>query len=234
MRRTDFLLTSLLLGMPGAAQSTPPPTSDAYIEFLWTKTPAGAIARQETRSFALDRRFDHQVCVAILNEDIAVSSMELRAIDQSGELVSSRTYRDVDGSKRCFSADLPTTAKAGAWTYKILLNDQEDVVGERKIDVFDTVDALIAHTAPGLPYVLGRPNYDSSIPPHRFDGELVWIMHINRDGTVSEVDIESASGIGIQMQPKAVAAGLMSLFPPDQSRDPHATFRRHLSLRPDK
>lgn len=234
MRRTSFLLTSLLLSTTATAQSTPPANPDTYIEFLWSRTPAGAMARQETRSFALDKRFDHQVCVAIMNAEITVTSMEVRAVDQTGRLVSSRTYHDVDGSKRCFSADLPTTGSAGKWTYSVRLNGQERVIGERSIDVFDTVEDLIAHTAPGLPYVLGRPNYDSSIPPDRYDGELVWIMHIKPDGTVSQVDIEEASGIGVQMRPKAVAAGLMSLFPPDQSRAPDATFRRHLSLRPDK
>jgi len=233
MFRLLFLIVPALLWGAASADASPSPTREAYVEFLWTKTPAGALARQETRSFALDGQFDHQVCVAILNADIVVKSIELRAIGPVGEQITSRKFNDADGSKRCVSAELPVGARPGTWTYEVRVNDQDRVLGSQTVKVFPTVDALIADVAPGMPYVLGRPNYDPSISPDQYDGELVWIMHIRQDGTVSAVDIDRAEGAGIAMRAKAVEAGLISLFPPDPTREPDATFRRHLSFRPD-
>lgn len=234
MHRTSFLMISLLLCGPAmAVDADSPGNGGVYVEFLWEKTPDGALARQETRSFALDGRFDHQVCVAILDKHISVSSLELRGVGEDGQVITRTVDREWDGRKKCFSADLPATARPGKWTYKVLLNDQEDVVGERAIDVYPTVEALVASTEQGMPYVLGRPNYDSSITPEQYDGELVWVMYVNKDGTVSRVTIERAEGIGVVMQPKAIAAGLLSLFPSDPGRKADATFRRHLSFRPD-
>ncbi|WP_312681712.1 hypothetical protein [Stenotrophomonas chelatiphaga] len=233
MLRSYLPLLTLLVCGSATASPADASRSDAYIEFLWSKTPDGALARQETRSFALDRRFDHQVCVAILNASIVVRSIQLRAVGPDGQQITSTTYRDVDGTKRCFSAFLPATAPTGKWTYEVRLNEKDQVVVAQSIDVFETVDALIARTAPGMPYVLGRPNYDSSMPPDTFSGEITWVMHVERDGTVSDVDIESAEGVGVIMKPKALAAGRISLFPPDATRSDGATFRRHLSFRPD-
>lgn len=229
------LCLMMCLWSSGTALATPPAPipKDAYIEFLWTRTSVGALARQETRSFALDGRFDHQICVAILNKDLVVERMEVRAVGPAGRQISRQMYRDVDGSKKCFSADLPADAPAGKWTYEVRVNDQDRVVGAQSVDVFATVEALVEHTPAGMPYVLGRPNYDPSLAPDQFKGELVWVMHIKRDGTVSAVDIERAEGVGVTLQPKAVAAGLISLFPPDPAWDATATFRRHLSFRPD-
>ncbi len=233
MFRLLFLTVPALLLGTATADASPAPTREAYIEFLWSKTPAGALARQETRSFALDGQFDHQVCVAILNADIVVKSIELRAIGPAGEQITSRKFNDADGRKRCVPAALPVDAPPGKWTYEVRVNDQDRVVGSQTVKVFPSVDALIADVDPGMPYVLGRPNYDSSISPDEYDGELVWIMHIRHDGTVSAVDIERAEGAGIAMRPKAIEAGLISRFPPDPAREPDATFRRHLSFRPD-
>ncbi|HEL4238922.1 TPA: hypothetical protein UM793_000776 [Stenotrophomonas maltophilia] len=234
MFRVCFLILPAFLWGGGVAEAAPLPTRDAYIEFLWTKTPEGALARQETRSFALDGQFDHQVCFAILNADIEVKSIELRAMDADGKQLVSTRFNDADGRKRCVPVEFPAGAPAGKWTYQVRVNGQDHVVGSQTVDVFPTVDALISDIAPDMPYVLGRPNYDSSIAPDQFNGELEWIMHIRRDGTVSAVDIDRAEGAGIAMRPRAVEAGLISLFPPDEGREPSATFKRHLSFRPDK
>lgn len=203
---------------------------DVYVEFLWQKTPEGAIARQETRSFALDGRFDHQVCVAV-TKAFDVQGMTLQAVDQSGAIVVSRAHPDFNGRKKCFPADLPAAAAPGVWTYRVHLDGLDLSVAERTIDVFATVDELVSRTSAGMPYVLGRPNYDSSIPPADYVGELTWIMHVTRSGAVSQVDIESAEGIGVALQDRALAAGFLSLFPPDPAREENATFRRQMSFR---
>jgi len=236
MHRIALLIAPLLLGGTATAQTVSSPGYDVYVEFLWSKTPSGALARQETRTFALEPGLDPQVCVVVSNARFAITAVDLQAVDAQGSEVTRRTYPDVDGSKRCVSAELPADATPGNWTYKVRVNGLDGVAGERSIDVFKTVDALVKHVAqtmPGLPYVLGRPNYDSSIPPASYNGELIWVMHIKPDGTVSKVDVDTATGIGEVMRPSAVAAGMISLFPPDPKRAADATFRRHLSLRPD-
>jgi len=228
------LLAMLLVPCSAATVTAPDasqPDGEVYVEFLWQKTPEGAIARQITRSFALDGRFDHQVCVAIMKDGIDVQGMTLRAVDQSGAVVASRIHRDFDGRKKCFPADLPAAAAPGEWTFKVYLDGADLAVGERTIDVFPTVDALVSRTPAGMPYVLGRPNYDSSIPPEDFHGELSWIMHVTRSGSVSQVDIETAEGVGAKMRDRALAAGFLSLFPPDPARDANAKFRRQMSFR---
>ncbi len=230
------LLAMLLVSCSTAtATATAPdasqPEAEVYVELLWQKTPEGAIARQIAHSFALDGRFDHQVCVAILEEGIDVQGMTLQAVDQSGAVVAGRAHRDFDGRKKCVPADLPAAAVPGQWTFKVYLDGIDLAVGERMIDVFPTVDALVSRAPADVPYVLGRPNYDSSIPPGDFHGEVSWIMHVTRSGSVSRVEIETAEGVGAKMRDRALAAGFLTLFPPDPARAENAKFRRQVSFR---
>lgn len=228
------LLAMLLVSCSTATATVPDasqPEAEVYMEFLWRKTPEGAVARQIAHSFALDGRFDHQVCVAILKEGIDVQGMTLQAVDQSGAVVASRTHRDFDGRKKCVPADLPAGAVPGQWTFKVYPDGTDLAVGERTIDVFPTVDALVSQAPADVPYVLGRPNYDSSIRPEDFHGELSWIMHVTRSGSVSRVEIETAEGVGAKMRDRALAAGFLTLFPPDPARAENATFRRQMSFR---
>ncbi|HBK45571.1 MAG TPA: hypothetical protein DDZ67_03890 [Xanthomonadaceae bacterium] len=59
-------------------------------------------------------------------------------------------------------------------------------------------------------------------------------MHVDADGKVTQVEIEQAEGVGERMRERALAAGYLSLFPPDPSRGKEGiTFRRELAFRPD-
>lgn len=77
----------------------------------------------------------------------------------------------------------------------------------------------------------GRPNYDASIPAAEWVGRLDWVLEVDPQGRVTEVEIESAEGVGERLRERAIAAGYLSLFPPDPER---ATTRlqaqRSLSL----
>ena len=59
-------------------------------------------------------------------------------------------------------------------------------------------------------------------------------MHVNSAGVVTDVEIESAEGVGEKMKARGIAAGFLSLFPPDPSRGPQGiTYRRVLNFQPD-
>ena len=216
-----------------AATGTSSP-SDPYIEFLWSKTPEGALARQETRSFVLGERFGHQVCVAVLDADATTSGLTIEMRDTAGRVVAQQAHPDFDGSKRCFPAQLPPDATPGTWRVVVYLDGAAVPAGSREVEVYPTLDALIAATPQDMPYVLGRPNYDATIAPEAFVGELAWVMHIARDGSVDRVEVERAEGIGLQIRDRAIRAGEISLFPPRSGPDSTSTFRRQLSFRNDE
>jgi len=58
-------------------------------------------------------------------------------------------------------------------------------------------------------------------------------MSIGKDGSVTNVKIDEAEGVGVTMKERAIAAGYMSLFPPDPTRDENARYRRELHFSPD-
>ena len=114
-----LLLLACDAALAGPAASSP---SDPYIEFLWSKTPEGALARQETRSFVLGERFGHQVCVAVLDADTTTSGLTIETRDASGQVVAQQAHPDFDGSKRCFPAQLPADAAPGTWRVVVYLD----------------------------------------------------------------------------------------------------------------
>lgn len=78
--RMHHLAVPVLLSLcgPAAAQDSP-----IYIEFLWSRTPADAIARQQTRQFVMTGDHEHQICVAAnaTTDDVGGLQLELRDAD---------------------------------------------------------------------------------------------------------------------------------------------------------
>lgn len=208
--------------------------SQVYIEYLWAKPAVGALARQETRSFVLEPGFDHQVCVAVLAPAVQPHSLLLEAVDGSGSVVSRQTDRSYSGRKRCYPAALPADGIPGRWAYRVYLDGQPQIAASRPVDVARRLLGAPFNAPSSTPYVLGRPNYDASIQPSAFSGRLVWAMTVNRAGNVTHVQIEAAEGIGERLRARALAAGYLSLYPPDPSRaEAGAVYRRALNFRPD-
>lgn len=219
---------------PSLAWAAVPPASQprTYIEFLWSPTPAGALARQETLGFVMEGGEGPQVCVAVLDK-VAVGSLRIEAIDAEGRRVSDRRHDDFHGEKRCYAADLPGDAAPGAWTFRAYLDDRPVPAGERRIEVARDLESAAFHRPSLTPYVLGRPNYDAAIPPDQWTGRLVWAMRVDALGRVTGVEVEIAEGVGALLRERAIAAGYLSRFPPDPARAADAVYRRELSLRPD-
>lgn len=235
--RCQLSLLPFLILWSGAVAAEAPAGSGAsvYIEFLWSRSLDDALARQETRSFVLDSSFDHRVCIAVLGQSVeAVRGLVLEAVDTNGVVVSRQEYPDFDGSKRCYSAELPEDGVAGKWAYLAFLNGSTVAAGRREVEVARTLESAPFYQPSSVPYVLGRPNYDRTIPPGEFKGRLVWVMHVNAEGRVTDVDIEVSEGIGDRMASRALAAGYSSLFPPDPSRgEVGILVRRTLDFAPD-
>ncbi len=84
-----------------------------------------------------------------------------------------------------------------------------------------------------VPYVAGRPNYDASIAPEQWGGRLVWAMDVDPQGKVTHVEVEVAEGVGERLRGRAIAAGYLSLFPPDPGRaTTPLRWRRSLDFAP--
>ncbi len=239
--RTDrkglvFVLYLLLLTVTweSAAEDAGSSDSDVYIEFLWSKPEAGALARQETRSFVLGKRFNHQVCVAVLRSETPHQSMVLEAVDSRGEVVSRQSDESYSGKKRCYAARLPRWGAPGKWSYRVYLDGESIFSASRSVEVAKSLKAAKFNEPSPVPYVLGRPNYPEGMSPQRFSGRLVWVMTVDAGGKVTHVDIETAEGIGEEMKERALAAGYISRFPMD-SRRPAAgiKYRRAMNFRPD-
>ncbi len=77
----SLLVASVLLPAIGAASAA---NESTYVEFLWSPTPEGAIARQVTRGFVLDGNQHHQVCMAVLDPATETNVLRVEAIDASG------------------------------------------------------------------------------------------------------------------------------------------------------
>ncbi len=77
----SLLVASVLLPAIGAVSVA---NESTYVEFLWSPTPEGAIARQVTRGFVLDGNQHHQVCMAVLDPATETNVLRVEAIDASG------------------------------------------------------------------------------------------------------------------------------------------------------
>jgi hypothetical protein len=207
----------------------------AHIEFLWARQQGNlALARQPTLGFVQDGKHDHQVCAAALPAYTKMKGIVIEAVDAAGTVISRQTHDDFTGEKLCYNADLGAEGVPGKWTYRVYFNGEATPAGSATIEVARTLESAPFYAPSSRPYVLGRPNADQSIPPEKFQGRLVWIMHVNAAGKVTSVDIEVAEGVGEQMKERAIEAGFLSLFPPDPSRGPEGiTYRRELTFRPD-
>lgn len=228
------VLVTGLLSAP-VIEASNPADPVIYIELLWSKPTEGALARQETRSFVLEPGFDHRVCVAVLGpKDIDVTGLVLQGVDPQGQIASTQPDPGFDGTKRCYPAMLPADGAPGTWSYHVLLGGESSASADKPVEVARTLAEAPFYQPSSTPYVLGRPNYDDSIAPEAYTGRLVWVMHVDAAGKVVDVDIETSEGIGEQMKPRALAAGYLSLFPPDPSRGTQGIqVRRTLNFAPD-
>ena len=211
--RLRLLAVTALLSLCGTAAAQ---DSNIYIEFLWSKTPADAIARQQTRQFVMTGDQEHQVCVAANATTDDVGGLQLELRDADGKRVSLHRYDDYRGAKRCYRADLGAGGKAGDWTAHVILGD--DGTNTATIRVDPRLEDSPLFQERGIPYVAGRPNYDASIPPEQWSGRLVWAMDVDPEGRVTHVEVEVAEGVGERLRDRAIAAGFLSLFPPDPGR----------------
>ncbi|WP_019304813.1 hypothetical protein [Xanthomonas oryzae] len=203
-----------------------------YLEFLWDARPQHSIARQQTIQFLTDGRHAHQVCVATDLAETDVGGLVVKAFDASGKEVSSHRYPDYRGVKHCYVADLGQGGKPGLWTFRASTGDGRS--GEQTLQVHARLADSPLSNDPETPYVVGRPNYDAAIPPAEWHGRLVWEMQVNPQGTVTEVTVVTAEGVGLKLRSRAIAAGYLSLFFPDKrrARTP-LLWRRELSFEPE-
>ena len=191
----------------------------AYLEFLWAPAAKGALARAEAHGFTLEAVQDHRVCVAALTDGHEKDILAIEVLDASGKLVNRQVHTDFDGSKRCYKAQLGTTGAPGEWTFNAYIN--QVLAGAKRIEVARTLKEASFYTQGARPYVLGRPNYDTRIPASQYSGRLVWVMDVDAAGSVTAVQVESAEGAGTRMRERAIAAGLLTRFPPDLTRAAH-------------
>ncbi|WP_228886403.1 hypothetical protein [Stenotrophomonas rhizophila] len=220
------MLCSDIFGIAYAAEP------NVFVEFLWKPRTPGALARQQTLGFVMDGGIRHQVCLAAMNTAAENKSLRIDVRDADDKMVSSNTYDYFKGPKRCYDAHLGRNGMPGKWKFEIFLNGEPSAT--KTIQVAKTLAEAPFYQPSGIPYVLGRPNYDASIPPKEWSGRLVWVMTVNENGEVTNVEVEAAEGIGERIKGRAIAAGNMSLFPPDPSRvgDP-LKYRRELKFAPD-
>ncbi len=187
-----------------------------HIEFLWSKPPADAIARQQTRQFVTEGGHDHQICITATASPADVGELQLELLDATGKRVSLQRHADYRGTKRCYPAELGKGGTAGEWTVRAVLGDGREQAAQVRVD--PRIEDSPQYLARSVPYVAGRPNYDASIPPQQWVGRLVWAMDVDSQGKVTHVDVEVAEGVGERLRERAIAAGYMTLFPPDPGR----------------
>lgn len=137
----------------------------------------------------------------------------------SGQEVSSRRYPDYRGIKHCYGADPGQGGKPGLWRFRASTGDGRS--GEQTLQVHARLADSPLSNDPGTPYVVGRPNHDAAIPPVAWRGRLAWEMQVNPQGTVNEVPVVTAEGVGLRLRDRAIAAGYLSLFFPDNGESAH-------------
>lgn len=224
-------LAALTLAVSAAASAQEAQES-VYIEFLWSKPPKESLARQETRQFITQGANTQQICVAASRDDTDVGGLSLDVRDASGKLISHEEHPDYRGIKRCFPARLATEATWGMWTVEAKLGDGRSA--SKKIRVDPRIEDSPLFLDKGAPYVIGRPNYDASIPDDQWEGKLVWAMTVDPQGQVTHVEVEVAEGVGAKIKDRAIQAGYMTLFSPDQDRAAKPLiWRRTLEFAPD-
>jgi hypothetical protein len=190
--------------------------STAQIEFLWSSTPNGALARAEAYGFVLEGNQDHRVCVVAFSQEHKTRPLRIEVIDASGALVDTQIHEDFTGPKQCYKAELGASEAVGEWTFNVYMNHK--LAASKAIEVARTLKDASFYSHPSRPYVLGRPNYDPMIPAGEYIGRIVWIMHVDETGKVDHAQVESTEGAGNRMRDRAVAAGLLTMFPPDPTR----------------
>ncbi|WP_269789671.1 hypothetical protein [Stenotrophomonas sp. Iso1] len=206
--------------------------TDIYIEFLWSKPSADSLARQQTRQFVTEGGHDHQICVAANAKPTEVGGLQLELLDAQGKRVSLQQHADYQGTKRCYPADLGKDGAPGEWTVRAVLGDGREHSAQIRVD--HRIEDSPQYRELSAPYVAGRPNYDASIPAEQWVGRLVWAMDVDPQGKVTHVDVEVAEGVGERLRERAIAAGYMSLFPPDPARaTTPLRWRRTLSFAPE-
>lgn len=226
--RARRLVVPFLLSLcgPAAAQD-----SSIYIEFLWSRTPADALARQQTRQFVMTGDHEHQICVAATAATGDVGGLQLELRDADGTPVSLQRHDDYRGAKRCYRADLGSGGRPGDWTAHVVLGDGGSNTATIRVDPRLEDSPLFQQR--DVPYVAGRPNYDASIAPEQWAGRLVWAMDVDPQGKVTHVEVEVAEGVGERLRDRAIAAGYLSLFPPDPGRaGTPLRWRRSLDFAP--
>lgn len=228
MRIGRGVLAVVLSSMAGSAIAD----DGIYIEFLWSRPAPDSIARQQTRQFVTESGHDHQVCVAANAADADVGGLWIELADARGEMVSRQSHPDYRGTKRCYRADFGQGGTAGEWTARVRLGDGR--AQEAGIRVDPRIEDSPHYLERDVPYVAGRPNYDASIPAAEWSGRLVWAMDVDPQGRVTHVEVEVAEGVGERIRDRAIAAGYMSLFPPDPARaTTPLRWRRTLSFAPE-
>lgn len=226
--RARRLVMPFLLSLcgPAAAQD-----NSIYIEFLWSRTPADALARQQTRQFVMTGDHEHQICVAATAATGDVGGLQLELRDADGKPVSLQRHDDYRGAKRCYRADLGSGGRPGDWTAHVVLGDGGSNTATIRVDPRLEDSPLFQQR--DVPYVAGRPNYDASIAPEQWAGRLVWAMDVDPQGKVTHVEVEVAEGVGERLRDRAIAAGYLSLFPPDPGRaGTPLRWRRSLDFAP--
>ncbi|KQR07663.1 hypothetical protein ASF90_19530 [Xanthomonas sp. Leaf148] len=59
-------------------------------------------------------------------------------------------------------------------------------------------------------------------------------MRVDAQGTVTDVSVVTAEGVGLKLRDRAIAAGYLSLFFPDKQREKTPlVWRRELSFAPE-
>ncbi len=226
--RARRLVVPFLLSLCGAAAAQ---DSSIYIEFLWSRTPADALARQQTRQFVMTGDHEHQICVAATAATGDVGGLQLELRDADGKRVSLQRHDDYRGAKRCYRADLGSGGRPGDWTAHVVLGDGGSNTATIRVDPRLEDSPLFQQR--DVPYVAGRPNYDASIAPEQWAGRLVWAMDVDPQGKVTHVEVEVAEGVGERLRDRAIAAGYLSLFPPDPGRaGTPLRWRRSLDFAP--
>lgn len=226
--RSRHLAVPILLSLCGAAAAQ---DSGIYIEFLWSRTPADALARQQTRQFVMTGDQEHQICVAATAATGDVGGLQLELRDADGTPVSLQRHDDYRGAKRCYRADLGSGGRPGDWTAHVVLGDGGSNTATIRVDPRLEDSPLFQQR--DVPYVAGRPNYDASIAPEQWAGRLVWAMDVDPQGKVTHVEVEVAEGVGERLRDRAIAAGYLSLFPPDPGRaGTPLRWRRSLDFAP--
>jgi len=92
---------------------------------------------------------------------------------------------------------------------------------------------VVCANCPGALRLAGLQQFSAILEPSRVT-RLVWAMDVDPQGRVTRVEVEVAEGVGERLRERAIAAGYLTLFPPDPRRAARPLrWRRELSFAPD-